>query len=113
MNLVHHKNLPPEKWFAYSLNEQLANVGSEVERTINWKSKDTKLANSAFERMLELLDLTLEDAKNKSKLKELCRLREVLVDYLWGENEYQSSKENTLKYFYFFNYLARTASVTR
>ena len=109
MKLVHHKDLSQDKWFAYSLNEQLANVGSEVERTINWKKKDKKLANLAFERMLELLDLTIADFKNKTKLKELCRLREVLVDQLWGKNEYKSTEQSTIRYFYFFNYLARTA----
>lgn len=111
MILIQHKKLTAKKWFVYSLNEQLANVGSEVERTINWKTKDKGLADLAFERMLELLDLTIADPKNKSKLKELCRLREILVDFLWGENEYRSTKENTIKYFYFFNYLARTASL--
>jgi len=85
----------------------MANVGSEVHRTISWREKDKKLSKLAFERALELLDLTIEDPKNKSKLVELCRLRELIVDYFAGKNEYNSDDNFFEKYFYAFNYAAR------
>lgn len=96
-----------DRWSKLNFFEQMANIGSEVERTINWKKKNQKYADAAFERMLELLSLTITDFKNKKRLKELCRLREVLVDYLWGENEYQSTEKATKNYFYVFNYAIR------
>ena len=37
-------------------------------------------ARRAFERALELLDLTIADVKHRSRLRELTRLREVLAD---------------------------------
>ncbi len=55
---------------------------------------------------LELLDLTIEDSKNKKGLKELCRLRKMLADYFYFDNIYGSSDETWENYFYSFNYAA-------
>ena len=42
----------------------------------------------------------MENKSGKSgALKELARLREVVCDYFFGENEYQSSESNLMKYF--------------
>lgn len=88
--------------------EQLANTGSEVERSLKWKEKGKPaLFEKAFYRMLELLDLTIADPKNRLRLKELTRTREALVDFLYGDNEYQSSAKIWRKYFSQFNLVAR------
>lgn len=107
MKLIHHKHLTLEKWSRLSLAEQMANIGSEVSRTIIWKNKNNReYSELAFERALELIDITKQDPKNHNRLKELCRVREVLND--WNlENQYQSSDESWQNYFNFFNYLAR------
>ena len=34
-----HKDLTPERWFKILPFEQLANVGMDVERTIQWRNK--------------------------------------------------------------------------
>ncbi|OGD62164.1 hypothetical protein A2160_01260 [Candidatus Beckwithbacteria bacterium RBG_13_42_9] len=97
-----------QHWTKFSLIEQLANIGSEVERTILWRKKNNPdYSQKAFERSLELLDLTLKDSKNCQRLRELARLREVLVDYFWGENLYSSSDSLWQKYFLAFAYKAR------
>lgn len=107
MNFI-HKDLANGRWFSFSLNEQLANIGAEVGRAINWKNKDKKdLSRLAFFRALELLYLTIEDKKNKSKLKELTRLKEALGDYFMGDNIFGSSDKLWNNYFYFFNFAAR------
>jgi len=61
----------------------------------------------AFERALELLDLTISDSKNIKRLKELLRLRETLADYFAFENEYKSTDKSWQNYFYAFNFAAR------
>jgi len=53
---------------------------------------------------MELIDLTIEDKKNRYRLKEVLRLRELLADFLWFDNQYNSTAENFKKYFYAFNY---------
>ncbi|MBU4455431.1 hypothetical protein KJ586_02890 [Patescibacteria group bacterium] len=101
-----HKELASGRWQKMPLAEQIANIGSEVERTIIWKNKKNKeYADLAFERALELLDLTIGDKKNKKRLKELTRVREALADYFVFDNIYKSTDELWRKYFYNFNYL--------
>lgn len=105
-----HKNLAGEKWNTLNFFEQMANVGSEVERSIKWKEKNNpEYSRLAFERALELLDFTITDPKNKKRLRELVRVRETLADYFAFKNEYQSTKESWQKYFYAFNWAARAA----
>jgi hypothetical protein len=94
-------------WFKLSFIEQMANLGSEIERTIIWQKKNKEYSKKAFERALELLDLTIADSKNIKRLKELLRLREILVDYFVFDNEYHSTNKSWQKYFYAFNFAAR------
>jgi hypothetical protein len=62
------------------------------------------LSQAAFYRGLELLDATIVDKKNKRSLKELCRLREVVADYFYFDNIYNSTADSLNNYFYLFNY---------
>ena len=101
-----HKELTKEKWQGLPFFDQMANIGAEIGRTINWRGKDNELSGAALYRGLELLDLTIGDKKNKSKLKELCRLKEVLADYFCFDNIYASSDQIWNNYFYGFNYAA-------
>mgnify|MGYP001581562140 CR=1 FL=1 len=103
-----HQELANGRWFKLSLVEQMANIGSEVVRTINWKNKkNLEYANLAFDRALELFDLTISDPKNRHRLKEICRARECFADFFFGENQYNFTDESWEKYFYAFNYAAR------
>ena len=89
--------------------EQLGNVGSEVGRAINWKKKSNfEQMNKALNRGLELFDLTLSDKRWKySQLKEIARAREVVCDFLAGDNEYHSDEKFLNNYFTQFAFLAR------
>ena len=105
---MHHKKLAQGNWKKLSFFEQMANIGSEVERAINWKNKNNiRYSLLASERTLELLYLTIEDNKNKNRLKELVRVYECLGDFLYGDNIYQSSDSLWQRYFYSFAYAAR------
>lgn len=100
-----HKNLASGAWRKLTFFEQMANTGSEVIRAINWREKHREdYKKMAADRALELLSLTIDDPKNKSRLKELTRLYECLVDYLYYENIYHSNKKSTINYFLAFNY---------
>jgi len=103
-----HQQLARGRWEKLSFVEQLANVGSEVERTISWGEKGNRsYSQKAFERTLELMDLTIADSKNKKRLRELTRVREALIDYFFGENQFSSSDQLWRNYFLAFNYAAR------
>lgn len=105
---IHFKSLTLEKWSQYTLKEQMGNIGSDVTRAIRHKNKgETAEQQAAFERALELFYLTVEDPKNRTKLKEICRARELFIDFLVGDNVYRSTDENTMRYFDLFAYAAR------
>ena len=104
---IFHKELARGRWFNLSFAEQMANLGSEVERTISWKKRSAEYGQNAFFRGLELLDLTISGSKNGTKLKELCRLREILADYFYFDNEYRSTNKSWHNYFFPFNYAVR------
>jgi len=107
---VRHAELAAGRWFRLSLVEQLANVGSEIERAIRWRGKgNVEYGGRAFERALELLDLTIADERNRLRLRELTRLREALADYFWFDNRYGSTDESWRRYFHAFAYAAAQA----
>ena len=86
----------------------MANVGGEVERALGWREKgNPAYSHRAFERALELMDLTLEDPRNRSRAKELARGREALVDYFQGSNQFGSSPTLWRKYYGAFAYAVR------
>ncbi len=105
--MIIHKELAAGRWFKLSLMEQLANVGMDIDRTIRWRNKgDFEMSRKAFERALELMDLTVADRKNRGRLREILRTREALVDYFAYDNEYQTTDEIWQNYFFAFNYAA-------
>lgn len=97
-----------DRWQTFSIFEQMAHIGAEVGRSVSWRKKgNEKMWHNALYRAMELIELTVEDPKNRNSLKEILRLREVLTDYFVGDNIYQSSEEGWEKYFYYFNLAAR------
>lgn len=102
-----HKELASGGWLRFSLKEQLGNIGSEVSRAANWRTKDKKLYDGAVERALELFDLTLADSRWKGRRWEIARAREVFCDAIYGGKEYKSSLEDLNKYFLQFALAAR------
>jgi len=103
-----HRDLAAGRWFQFSLVEQMANTGSEVERALNWKQRgNAEYSRRAIERALELLDLTIADARHRGRLRELTRVREVLVDYFYADNRFGSTPARWRTYFNAFAVAAR------
>ena len=110
MNDLRHQDLAAGRWWELSLYEQLGHVGSEISRANRWTGRNPELAQAAFYRALELLDLTLADPRlrrSAPRLREIARTREVVVDYFAGSNEYGSSGPSLQKYFDAFAFAAR------
>lgn len=104
-----HTNLDAERWFTFSIFIQLANVGTDIARVMQWKKNNNEeYSQRAFDRAMELLDLTIADPKNKGgRLKELTRIREALKDFfLYDNSEYKTTEEFWHQYFYDFGYAA-------
>lgn len=105
-----HKDLAKGRWQSLSTIEQMANIGSEVERTINWKQKSKKDAEHAFIRAVELINLTMNDPKNKNGIKEIARVKELFSDWYLGGVLYDTTKEGWQDYFLQFAVAARKSS---
>ena len=65
------------------------------------------VSQAAFERALELLDLTLADPRWRGRRREIARAREMLCDAALGGREYGSTLEGLDRYFLAFAVLAR------
>ena len=106
--LFQHKNLAEGRWAQMPLSEKMAKIGSEVSRALHWKKRNIeKYYKKAVIRALELISLTLDTVSVKSHIRELTRLRELLIDYFYGSNQFSSSEVLWQKYFDHFNYVAR------
>jgi len=100
VQVVQHKGLE-EVWGDYSLAFQMANIGSEVSRSIKNRDKPARF-KGAFERALELFDLTIEALAKKpesgGKLREVCRAREEFCDF-FDENRFNTNPEQMQRYY--------------
>ena len=95
-----HKELAAGRWREMSLLAQMANIGSEVSRALNWRTKgNAEYSRKAADRALELLDLTLASKYSFAQYKEITRAREVVADYFYGENIFGSTEISLRKYF--------------
>ena len=108
-----HSELASGRWARMPLAEQMANIGSEVERALNWQAKsNAEYTKKAFERALELLDLTMASVTNYAHIREVARLREAIADYFFGSNECNSTGASWRKYFMPFYYSVRAHPIT-
>jgi len=97
-----HKDLAESgRWFDLPFEVQMAHIGSEVFRAGKWKTKGkADRAQNAADRALELMDFTVAGMiENHKNPRELLRMRELICDYFYGSNEYDSTPESLNRYF--------------
>ncbi len=98
------------RWAELPLMDQMANIYSEVGRTAKWKRKgNTQLAQQAFIRALDLIDLTIavgrtgRDAQPDGRgplLRELFRCRDLFCEEFLSDDA--DALKPTEKYFSHF-----------
>ena len=93
-----------ERWMAFSLIEQMGNVGSEVGRTIRAHSTgNTARFDQALARALELFDLTAADPRWRgARRREICRSREEFCRLFFDESVDAGSAAGLERYFLHF-----------
>ncbi len=105
---MQHKDLETDRWFKLTAVEQLANIGSEIERAIKWRNNNNHdRAMAANNRALELFDLSLNDPKHKVGVKEFCRARELWLDFFIGENQFFQTEDIWHRYVMAYTTAAR------
>ena len=105
-----HGGLTHERWERLSLADQLANIGAEVARAARAKDRQDEVRlQQHFDLALELFEFTLDDKRWRHQRVEIGRAREIVCDFLAGDNEYESSPASLDAYFLPFSYLSLQA----
>ena len=91
------------RWQEMSIFDQLANIWAEVGRSLNnLKNGNQERFDESIKRAYELLDMAMADPKRRKtpKLREICLIRELISDYFFADNQYQSTPEFFERYFF-------------
>lgn len=104
-----HQGLDDGTWERMSFLDQMANLGTEVARAARAREAgDEERCRHAFERALELFELTIVDDRNRGpRRRELCIVRELFSDFIAGDNTYGESAASLDRYFLPFAIAAR------
>ncbi len=110
MTHVLHGNLA-ERWGALCVSEQMANVGSEVGRTIRaHQANNSARFDAALARALELFDLTATDARWMGhRTREILRAREEFCRLFFDPDVSADSADGLERYFLHFAQAANRA----
>ncbi len=110
-----HADLAAGRWAALSLAEQLANVGSEVDRAIGaWAAQRSDRFDRALARALELFDLTARDDRWRGhRRREILRAREEFCRLFFDDDRQPAAARTLGAYFLRFAVLARRRAVPR
>lgn len=98
-----------DRWYKFSLAEQLGNIGSEVDRYVGLSSINKEYALDALYRAIDLIDITKSDPRWKGpRRKEINRVKAMLCDTTLGDNEFKTPIKYFQDYFLDFAIVART-----
>jgi hypothetical protein len=76
-----HASLSPERWSAFSLDQQILMIGNEMNRAARWmRPEDRASRDLSYERVLRLVDLTVEVHSRRTLRRELLRWRDVIAE---------------------------------
>ena len=97
------------RWNTLTLAEQLANVGSEVDRAVAaWAAQRSDRFERALARALELFDLTAADERWRgARRREVLRAREEFCRLFFDDESAPGAVGTLREYFLRFAVLAR------
>ena len=104
-----------ERWSAFSLEEQIANIGSEVGRAINARiNEDLPLMEGAINRALDLFlatfEIALREKKNMHRIREIIRARDEFMSLFYIDTFDIKEAQKIEAYFMNFAYIVRSRS---
>jgi hypothetical protein len=112
MTMATGHTAPGLRWERFSLVEQLANVGSEVERTIRaHEAGNGSRFENALTRALALFDLTAADSRWSTPCRrEVLRAREEFCRLFYDPDVPAWSADGLRRYFLAFAVAARSGA---
>ncbi len=99
-----HPELAGGRWWTLSLFEQLANVGSEVDRAIRASQEGRgDRSSKAIDRALDLFNLTAQDDRWRGhRRREILRAREEFVRLFFEDSPDPGAADAMRRYFFAF-----------
>ena len=99
LNYIHSAKAHQD-WLTQPIEYQMANIGSEVSRSLKWQTKNPARAAKAIDRALELFDFTVEaNLHNHARLTEILKARDEFCDYFFNANSYHTNPATMQKYY--------------
>ena len=78
--MAQHSGLSPERWAAFALDQQVLMIANEMNRAAKLQAPDDReRLRSAYERVLQLTDLTVRVNDRRALRRELLRWRDLLA----------------------------------
>lgn len=78
--MTQHASLSPERWSTFSLDQQILMIGNEMNRAKRLIDlRDVPGLRLAYERVLRLVDLTVEVQQRSTLRRELLRWRDLIA----------------------------------
>jgi hypothetical protein len=75
-----HSSLSPERWSAFGLEQQILMIGNEMNRASQlMRPDDLAHRQRSYERVLRLVDLTVEVQQSRSLRREILRWRDLIA----------------------------------
>lgn len=75
-----HSSLSPERWSGFGLDQQILMIGNEMNRAAKLMGlEDSGSRQRSYERILRLVDLTVEVQQSRNLRKELLRWRDLVA----------------------------------
>lgn len=79
--MTQHASLSSERWAAFDLDQQILMIGNEMNRAKRLIAiQDLPGLRLAYERILRLVDLTVEVQKRSTLRRELLRWRDLVAE---------------------------------
>lgn len=79
--MTQHASLSPERWAAFSLDQQILMIGNEMNRAARLiRPEDREHLALSYERILRLTDLTVEVNPRQTLRRELLRWRDLIAE---------------------------------
>lgn len=79
--MTQHASLSPERWAAFSRDQQILMIGNEMNRATRLlRLADRSGLLLAYERVLRLVDLTVEIQTDYGLRRELLRWRDLIAE---------------------------------
>src|SRR5437867_6976381 len=85
--MMQHASLSPERWSSFSLDQQILMIANEMNRAGKlMASADRDRCLAAYERVLNLADLTIRVQQKPTFRREMLRWRDLVAELYLDEN---------------------------